>query len=633
MSFAAHGYWCGPGWSAGKWKDAKDLTEEDKQVEAIDALDQACKEHDIGIAEGDPLANHTFYKKAAAAGWYGLTLAQFVKIGGPSLQNYLRGGELVNNLQKARQEKQKKQERIWEAELDQKFEERMRNKRKASQELDDQRELNRNPPVDLTYEEEEETKEGEAWRDDPALAEMMDAVEENERAMAENNMVTPEQPTPRMAPRLTRQDRPLRGFRPQGSLTNLLNQVDNQQTMSEDVPMLPSSLRSGEGGSQRKQGNRETLVRYNTRAELGIFTETRTAYLPITFYLSINRLKNRECIPLLIRLDWPYNILSQNTLVAQYVDKNVTHYTQRSRGLSNDMVGRAIRGVFTTPVTGKATINIDQIASRDVSRNQGQLYPFPTTIKGDSPANYANDVSSTIPSDPIVQDGNSSYGTISDSNVIPAYRRWYANMYQYAHCMETDYRIEYIPGDENEEFQNMSVYEGMDCVSAGNTDRIPTNQPIGRVAQWPYIKQHSVVHRSAEKPQKRYVIKGTWTPNEQRPNKMIPNEEDVKTWTRLNSETGDFQEKENQYREDLVLMHYSHPDSANIGGFYNVRVDLTYKVQFKDLKSSLRWFGQGGYTTLNTNTCHQIPFPTNDNPPTHLSNPEFIGNVNITSKR
>ena len=100
MSFAAHGNWCGPGWSARQWKDAKDLTEEDKQVEAVDALDQACKEHDIGIAEGDPLANKKFYEKAAAAGWYGLTLAQFVKIGGPSLQNYLRGGELVNNFDK-----------------------------------------------------------------------------------------------------------------------------------------------------------------------------------------------------------------------------------------------------------------------------------------------------------------------------------------------------------------------------------------------------------------------------------------------------------------------------------------------------------------------------------------------------
>jgi hypothetical protein len=100
MSFRAHGNWCGPGWSAGQWKDAKDLTEEDKQVEAIDALDQACKEHDIGIAEGDPLANQKFYTKAAQAGWYGLTMAQLVRIGGPSLQNYLRGSDMSDNKKK-----------------------------------------------------------------------------------------------------------------------------------------------------------------------------------------------------------------------------------------------------------------------------------------------------------------------------------------------------------------------------------------------------------------------------------------------------------------------------------------------------------------------------------------------------
>jgi hypothetical protein len=42
----AHGNWCGAGWSAGQQKDAKDLTLEDMQVPAVDALDEECKQHD-----------------------------------------------------------------------------------------------------------------------------------------------------------------------------------------------------------------------------------------------------------------------------------------------------------------------------------------------------------------------------------------------------------------------------------------------------------------------------------------------------------------------------------------------------------------------------------------------------------
>ena len=93
MSFAAHGNWCGPGWSARQWKDAKDLTEEDKLVPAVDEFDQACKDHDIMIAEGDPNANPLFYEQAAAAGWFGSAAAAAVAIAGPPSHSYLRGDD------------------------------------------------------------------------------------------------------------------------------------------------------------------------------------------------------------------------------------------------------------------------------------------------------------------------------------------------------------------------------------------------------------------------------------------------------------------------------------------------------------------------------------------------------------
>jgi len=93
MSFAYHGNWCGPGWTARQWKDAKDLTEEDYNVEAIDALDQACKNHDIAIARGDPDAHHTFYRETADLG-VSATFARWMIGGfGPPTEAYLRGNE------------------------------------------------------------------------------------------------------------------------------------------------------------------------------------------------------------------------------------------------------------------------------------------------------------------------------------------------------------------------------------------------------------------------------------------------------------------------------------------------------------------------------------------------------------
>ncbi len=46
MSFAFHGNWCGPGWTAGQYKSAADATNDDFQVEAVDELDAICKRHD-----------------------------------------------------------------------------------------------------------------------------------------------------------------------------------------------------------------------------------------------------------------------------------------------------------------------------------------------------------------------------------------------------------------------------------------------------------------------------------------------------------------------------------------------------------------------------------------------------------
>lgn len=84
-----YGNWCGPGWSAGQAKDSADLTYSDFDVPAIDELDQACKNHDIGLRlaetrEDVERVNGEFEREATRAGILGTAFAFMVKNLGPT---------------------------------------------------------------------------------------------------------------------------------------------------------------------------------------------------------------------------------------------------------------------------------------------------------------------------------------------------------------------------------------------------------------------------------------------------------------------------------------------------------------------------------------------------------------------
>lgn len=88
MSLRYHGNWCGPGWSAGQYKDAKDLSEEDLNVPAIDALDEVCKAHDIDLRNAYTradveAANARFFQRAKLFGIKGVAAAVAVGLFGP----------------------------------------------------------------------------------------------------------------------------------------------------------------------------------------------------------------------------------------------------------------------------------------------------------------------------------------------------------------------------------------------------------------------------------------------------------------------------------------------------------------------------------------------------------------------
>jgi hypothetical protein len=83
----AHGNWCGPNWTAGKHKPTSELTDEDRNVPAIDALDEACKAHDIQLhdmPENADEINKIFINTVKSMGVQGALFALAVGIAGPS---------------------------------------------------------------------------------------------------------------------------------------------------------------------------------------------------------------------------------------------------------------------------------------------------------------------------------------------------------------------------------------------------------------------------------------------------------------------------------------------------------------------------------------------------------------------
>lgn len=88
MSLRGHGNWCGPGWTAGQYKNAEDMNADDMNVPAIDQLDQLCKEHDIALYNAESPddvanANRIFIQRAKMEGFTGNVFSQLVEWFGP----------------------------------------------------------------------------------------------------------------------------------------------------------------------------------------------------------------------------------------------------------------------------------------------------------------------------------------------------------------------------------------------------------------------------------------------------------------------------------------------------------------------------------------------------------------------
>lgn len=317
------------------------------------------------------------------------------------------------------------------------------------------------------------------------------------------------------------------------------NPVMNDVSM-ETTTLARASGMSGEGSN----GTGETPVDLNVPRELGILTETRTAYLPLRFGVSMNKIGTYPRIGaaagnvLRIRLNTPYLPLRDTTFV------------------SNISGASTVKGVSTHQAAGYVVTNPSSFQS------------FDTTIAGLTAQSNASPY-------------NTGSGSVAQEALVPAYLNWYEKMYQSYHTIETKYRITLVNPENG---KRTNVVHWMDSYTANNTtDITPTDQnSYFYRTYYKNIKQKIVNERTTANDDKAWiqVIEGVWRPGQNHLNTV--NAEDIKAWYATNAEPDPL------WVENLVLCGLIDEYTSAYSNL-NIMVELTYLVQFKDLRQDIRY--------------------------------------------
>lgn len=573
MSFAYHGNYCGPGWTAGKYMNARDAHINDFNVPAVDELDQICKDHDMDLfystgPRDDKMADRRFVYKISKANIPGIkdNVAAFAvwALGeGPKL----RSDDDVtsqNTMPLTRLRVNKKQK---------------------TSEGEQPAALITDPERDGRNTDDNE----EQWQAEERFAMSLEDRDSIRREVADDaraDFTTPARPqrtemeiSPDGEPRISE-----RGRQIAGSLSNLLS--DEQGTsMEPTVSTAMVSRASGAGTSNTGVGSHEPKVKYNVHADATLFTNVRTAYLRATYYFSFNMLDQVTPVVLQFRLNNPRQIFPIS-LTRQDLASNQN--TLRAKGLSNDMAhqNQQLRSIGSVALAKSTAIN------------SGYLAPFPHTVVGDTAADTTNATTRFT-----------SSGTISDANTRPAWRDWYEGIWQAMHVIETDYKMTFFSGHSMSNntagvdncFTTATVFTTTDTVTqaVGTGQTTPTDARMRDILQWPYLQQHNISLRDPSSPTNQfYVINGTWKDSESGNGGTTMDEQQIKTWYPTGADYTP------SWRVDKTVLAYAGELASNNRPCINLKLELQYKVQYRDPRAD--WlYPKSTAATLNTNLTNK----------------------------
>lgn len=300
----------------------------------------------------------------------------------------------------------------------------------------------------------------------------------------------------------------------------------------------PLAAKATAGGATGESGAQETPVDIPPRIQGNFFSETCTVSLPLVCYLSSNTQNKNSANVLRIRMNTPNEVLGNTTLVQQ------TKSVAKAKGISN-------------------TNSQELSAINHLLRGEGQ---FPTTIVG------ATAKSATT----------SSYGVIADNQCRPARRLVYDKVYDAYHVIACKWKITM---ENTSATCTNEVFYQFDTVTASSiSDMIPTNRESQFYRTWPRVKSVIMGPRNSGNSENnwRKEISGVWMPGQLHKNTV--NSTDIKTWSPTNAVPP------NTWREELVLLFFAGENTlSDASCSTNMRIDLEYIVQYKDLKLSIRY--------------------------------------------
>lgn len=336
----------------------------------------------------------------------------------------------------------------------------------------------------------------------------------------------------------------------QGNIVHRGGPIENDVEMGDAgggaAPAVDSetglALMASGGGGGPPTGAEETPVDFNTREETGCFTETRTAILPVTYYFSMSGPTRSSPLLARLRMNCPYDILVGNTFA------NQTEGAPRTAGISFDQHPNS-------------------------STNPAPLATFPTALTGSTAATTLT----------------SGGGTVGDANLYPAWRKWYEKAYESYHTISTDYRIT-IRNANTGSTADTAVYHEFDAYTSSSTGNvIPDTTSQFYWDTWKRIRSDKVAPKQLANGEEYVkVIQGTWRPGMVMHN--VVNSTDIKTWYPTGAAPGT---PNPIWVEQLVLAIFLGENTpistVNTAFGVNVKVELRFHVQFKDLRRELRY--------------------------------------------
>lgn len=591
MKVAYYGNYCGPGWVGGKYIGEREATEDDFKKPPIDEFDAICKRHDYAIFKAHQLpetekrlalkeADRTFSKEIKDAEIPGVldNIADIlVWAGGPGPKLRISDGT----------------------------------------------------PDDIT---ELQTRNSVAQELGQSLQNRMNEIDEEVENLnialgLSSDWTIPQDTTTTDTSMLGKRQR-------ENSIeisTDLAGNINNQQFYQdvEDVEVINSLLNMSDttqddtntGEPQAKVARtesmtsiqKETPISKVLRIERNLFQETATVSLPVTFYLSLNRLNQALPVSLFVRMNHPMFILKDNTLVSQEVPTNPASFNGRKFGLSNDMATNEIHhGAYNGTLTASPF--------KGSWYNQYCLAPFPTTVQGNSGGNNNRGNANAY----------GSYGETGEKTIIPENLRYYAALYEWMTTLSTNYKITIVNASSDWKSEVIFV-QSNDVYSLGQsraTGCFPADLALATAMAQPNVKKETVDPKNLNNSQtKEYTImQGKWNPALFK--KDVKNDGDNKTWTKTEPQTksgesstsyitvdASITEKNPYFYEGLGLHAYARDFSSDRQTCINLKVELEYICQFKDLRAPARYPRSADISAtapqilLSTKQIHQIPRP------------------------